>query len=265
MERNCTPHALTRVLKGHAAALIALGAHNMHSYHISDPQKCLNSAVSLLFLLLGDDALANTTYCDVTTVTKRYKKGNMSLILAKDLASQLKAPQSQNELYYLMITDAYLKSSKAPGLEKYFPGHVFCIERSCNSHSVFQSYIKQYDLDEYLNQTTQHVRGKEDLHALADGLVTLFSKDVWDKECTNFWRKLTMVHSEGFEGFKIKDTVLFCFRRIPLKNGIGSLRHIINNTLDNLAARKDQDFFLGASGLTNGDMKAHLLDMIAAI
>lgn len=262
----CAPHELTKIISGHTDALIALGAKYMGEYHISDPSKCLNSAVSLLFLLLGKDALENTKYCDVTTVTKRYEQDNPSLEMARGFSAQLKQIQPVNtrDIYYCMITDAWLSHSSKPGVQIYMPGHVFVIERTNETHSIFQSYIKQYDLDEYITRTAQRVRNKQDLDALADGVVTLFSKRVWDRDCTDFWRGFTMIDSKNFEGFEIKDKIFFCYRRIPLEKCVGSLRMILAKTQASLKNSRESDYFSGQKRMTNGQMARHLKEMLKA-
>lgn len=261
---RCKPHALTHILQGHSDAVIALGSKYMQEYNIVDPTKCLNSAVSLLFLLLGSqDALKNTRHCDVGAVRDRYLKHDLSADAAKALASDLRATRADSSriVFYCMITDAWLTSKDNPGVEKYFPGHVFVIERCGRTFSVFQSYIKQYDLDKYLAQ--MHVYDDKMLDDVAKGVEMLFTKPVWDRAITEFWRRFTLTDSDGFEGFELRGKVLFCYRSIPLADCVGSLQRIVAEQLRFLKTQNGDDIYHGQ--LSNATMMRHLQAMLHAM
>jgi hypothetical protein len=236
----------------------------MQEYNIADPTKCLNSAVSILFLLLGSqDALKHTRHCDVGAVQQRYLKENLSLTAAKALGAELRATRDDSNriVFYCMITDAWLTSKDKPSVRQYFPGHVFIIERCGHTFSLFQSYIKQYDLDKYLAQS--HANDEQWLHDIASGIEMLFTKSVWDQACTDFWRRFTLADSKSFEGFDIQGKILFCYQSIPLADCIGSLQHIVAKQLQSLKTQPENGSFHGQ--LSNLDMLRHLRSMLAAM
>jgi hypothetical protein len=142
--------------------------------------KCLNTAVMVMYLALGDGALTTTRQCDVETVRRRRRDSFQSrgrTIEDRAVAARLMRrvllppsvpsphPQAARELHYVMLTDGHMPraphasaalgagggASAAPEKTRYFPGHVFVIESfpgggGDRRFRLYQSYINQYDV-----------------------------------------------------------------------------------------------------------------------
>lgn len=259
--------SITNIIRGHSRALIAIGAQNLPEYHISDETKCLNSAVSLLFLLMGRESVKHTRYCDVVSVRERYDKHNPSEAMARALAYDLtNSPNGEKEVFYCMLTDGWMHPPSNPAVKVYFPGHVFIIERvGDKGFSMYQSYIQEYDLDAFLSHAAGPVtHTAAQLKAVSKGLVHMFSVPVWDRQCSDFWRSFTLSSGEAYEGYSMS-SILLCYQRILLSTCTGSLRSVLEATHRNLAGKPASALFVKDSTITNSEMYRHVLDMQAKL
>ena len=137
--------------------------------------------------------------------------------------------------------------------ERMFPGHVFVIERSWryaqgnNSsskrktvprYSIFQSYIGEYDLGEFVRKNPKLVdMGEAKMTRLLDGLVELMESPVWTPANSKLWNKLTTVSLEtcrGFEGYVIGGRILPCFRQLSISECTLTFHRLVKDALASL-------------------------------
>ncbi len=207
--------------------------------------KCLNTAVMMMYLMLGAHALKITRFCDVDNVRKRHASGTdpRSLSTAARLAQDIELTRERN-LFYIMITDGDMKSAKRNRTGKpdnrtrYFPGHVFVIESlPRGTFNMYQSYINHYDLSTHIDQTGSLSLGRERMRQLLDGLVRMMMTRVWSRETSEFWVQLTntpLKHAQQFEGFQMRDTLLLCYRKVTTKTCLSKLRDLVDVKLHDL-------------------------------
>lgn len=153
------------LIEDHIPAIMQLMTHKLPDYNMQlVTSKCLNTAVMMMYLMLGEEALQMTSYCEVPNVqarqnvTKHRKDCKHRLEVMKNLKKQLFA-NVDRALFYVMITDGQMllpSATTAPNSSKnanvnakgngnangnanakaktkpegiMFPGHVFVIER----------------------------------------------------------------------------------------------------------------------------------------
>jgi hypothetical protein len=275
----CDNCSLAGIIRGHVSALMQIAAIKLPEYGINDETKCLSTAVALAYCLLGENALKTTRYCDVTNVIKRYANSDPSPDLSDQLAKRLLNINKNTRRYvwYVMITDGYMVNAKDPSKKIYLPGHVFIIERNSqpcqdNFFSIYQSYIRHYDLDQYLNNVNSGMKSYEYLKFIAEELVYMFHIPIWDKRCSMFWRKFTLAPGDQFEGCKMENIKL-CFSEIPLNTCTGSLKGVLTNALKEIQGKSPNVVYGNASKmknilnkpLTNGQISQHILHMLSTI
>ena len=170
----CPILRLDKVLEDHSGPIMQLLSHYLPHYNMSLlTTKCLNTAVMTMYLALGEDAIATTRQCDVHTVRDRESNSGTwkpkndkeeAVALREMLLGGAGGRGGGRQLHYVMLTDGHMPlaseggpvrvedGEKPEGDTVYFPGHVFVIERSPRgSWLLYQSYINQYTVSEYVN------------------------------------------------------------------------------------------------------------------
>lgn len=275
----CDTCTISSVIHGHAKSIIQLATHRLPEYGMhNDSTKCLNSAIAIAYCLLGDKALQFTRFCDVPNVQKRYARHNPSKHVAKALAYDLlHAGDPGNFVYYIMLTDGHLPHATKKGVKVYEPGHVFIIERNTNPcdpkrqfFHLYQSFIRRYNVDEYLDAPRTTTNDEAFLKYLAEGLVHLFSTPVWDAKCSEFWSAFTMTPGEQYEGCRLRDVMLLCYHKIPLDTCTGAMRQVVAGALEEALASEPSAVFGDAQGMleqpmTNREISQHFQSMLTAL
>ena len=241
------------IVKDHNPAEKQLLTNELREYNMQMiTTKCLNTAVMMMYLMLGADALKTTRYCDVEDVVDRFVKGHdppvSSIVdaLVRDMGRR-DTGRDQLHLFYIMITDGEMKRAVKPvgGNHRasepvaYFPGHVFVIEKlPRGTFNMYQSYINHYDLEKHIDANGSLSVGYNRMMQLMRGLQSMMKKRVWDKECTRFWMDLTNTpesHAAQFEGYTIKDTLLLCYKVVHTQRCVTQLKDMVRNKLSELS------------------------------
>ncbi len=267
---------LPYLIKPHLRAIMQLLTVELREYNMSlITTKCLNTAVLLMYLYLGADALHATRQCDVPNVVARSESmvsqgpqgGSQSAVSARGRGAVLRAlrdevlaqgqaqaqAQAQSStgrraLFYVLLTDGPMQ--RAPEPAPSFPGHVFVIERlPRGTFNVMQSYIGHYDLSGHIDAWGGLSVGRRAMTRILDGLVSIGDAGVWDRECSDAWQALTHTpaeHARQWEGATLgRRTLLPCFKTVQPQGCLTQLREIVDGALDRLAALPDPDAVYG--------------------
>lgn len=253
-KKACGPCHVGFILKDNMHRILKLFDTDLEEYSMSmEVTKCLNTAVVMMFLYLGDVALNHTRFCNVNNVRERYKglitthgalayKANVTAV--KELAKRmLNLNVRYRYLHYIMITNATVDG-------KTFPGHVFVIEKipaqtrdGVPMFYMYQSYINEYDLKGYVERNASSFSiPYEQMQAFLKEMEYMMSRETWDKRIIDFWSKLTFTDSNYLEHFPIRDTILFCYRQVKVTNCINVLKQKTLEKLkkvDDSALRED--------------------------
>lgn len=221
------------VLKDHIRCLYQLMTHHIDEYDMQLlTTKCLNTAVTFMYLFLGDDALKYTRYCDVSTVKQRCLDKGCSKIsviqsLTTDVVKKPRKGSKKRDLYYVMLTDGDMikcvetvdsvKTLESAPL--YFPGHVFVIEKNPDhSYVIYQSYIQKYDIEDTIkkNNGTISYTHAQIINRMT-GLDRFFRSDTWTLADIAFWKTLTFVDVHEYLGYN-KSGIFACYRKVKAQS-----------------------------------------------
>lgn len=290
---------LARMLQGNLRPIVQLLSRYLPEYRMSLlTTKCLNTAIMVMYLALGDGALATTRQCDVEPVRKR-RSGNDSRITDRAIAELLKArvldPDAKGRwLHYVMLTDGNLpKAPKATAGAKeeiYFPGHVFVIESfpadgGARKYRFYQSYVNHYDVVQHTammhssnggpaasaSSASSPDIGVDEVRRMLDGLIGLASKPVWDEGMSSFWSwfaRVPRAHAEQFVGYRREGFVLMCHRHVLVDGCAQSLRSLAARALEDTRHMHDPDAVWGDPSLydsANGAKPLTVREMFAVL
>lgn len=176
--------------------------------------KCLNTAIMIIMLLIGEDSFDTIDNCSVSNTIKNNTLVNRNSEVLANLKDSMTNNQSSqsSSIYYILLTDTQLYNDKKEN--KYFPGHVLIIEKSENCFTLYQSYINKYDLKEYTRTIDKCVcRTNKEIDGFIDNLKTLLSsKDSkWTDDTKTFWKNLTNVDTSELIGYNVKN-VFICYK-----------------------------------------------------
>jgi hypothetical protein len=274
MEGACDDD-LARMMKGNLKAVIQLLSRYLPEYRMSLlTTKCLNTAVMVMYLALGDAALVTTRQCDVETVRRRRRRDSFASrgmtyddqAIARRLKQRVLDPSaSGRELHYVMLTDGNMPrqhdsvadaEGKRGPKDVYFPGHVFVIESfpdpqggNGRRHRFYQSYINHYDVVQHTammhssnggDATVPDIRESE-LARILDGLIDMAARPVWDPAMTAFWSwfaRVPRAHAAQFEGYRRSGIVLMCHRHVKADRCARSLRSLAERALKDTEAMR---------------------------
>jgi hypothetical protein len=183
--------------------------------------KCLNTAVLIMYMLLGEAALEHTSFCDVINVHSKYKNKNFSLPQVNKFKKQILSldVRSTRSLYYIMITDGAVQRQDSEDF-LVFPGHVSIIEKLVDvdglpKFNLYQSYVTKYNLDDHIKMNDRTLEYSYfEIVEFVNNIVELFNSGVWTMQTTRCWLKFIHVNEERFDGFDFKKRIFFCFREV---------------------------------------------------
>jgi hypothetical protein len=233
------------LIKDHIPAIMQVLTNELREYNMQlITTKCLNTAVMMMYLMLGADALQATRYCDVQNVRSRVKNKNdpPSSAIATQLNEAVMAGKKR-ALIYVMITDGHMpiarNASNTVG-SVYFPGHVFVIERlPRGTFNLYQSYINHYDLWGHIERQASLSVGRTRMQQIVYGLQKMMSQGKWDRATSDFWVELTNTpqsHARQFEGHTINGSLFMCFREVITNSCITKLKDLVERTLESLSS-----------------------------
>ena len=140
-------------------------------------------------------------------------------------------------MYYIMLTDGHLRFAENDTMNKYFPGHVFILEKSeCMNtdtiYRIYQSYIGKYSLNDQLIKNKCKVHSLEEIKPILTFFKKFLSpKHVWDKETVRYWKLLTDVNSEEFVGYETSN-IFLCYRLFSSSTILKNLQRFVNKHLN---------------------------------
>ena len=194
--------------------------------------KCLNTAVMLMFFMLGKKGLEHSRYCDSHSVIDRHNKGidNNASVIKKMNKYILSKSIKTRHIYYILMNDCYFDR---PGNEAFFPGHVFIIERSFTDtdtyFNLYQSYINQYDLKEYYikNKTLRYTL--DQMRELLKKLAYITSVGVWDDKCIQYWMDFTHVDTSSLKDAGTAGKLYICFSDDKLRVCVENIKAYVRS------------------------------------
>jgi hypothetical protein len=247
--------------------------------------KCLNTAVMLMFFLLGKKGIDRALYCDAQKVVERSLQENINNAnTMKKLSKLILTKNVKNRyIYYILINDATLSfHGTEPQDTIYFPGHVFVLEKYLHGNGVeynlYQSYINEYDLKGYYtNRNGNFAMSYDEVKSLLDKLTYIMTNDTWDDLCIKYWKMFTHVDTSKFKNAVQKNKLFICFTHDKVNHCLRNIENYAHEKLKHLQQKDrsedtkiygDHSFYshhAQVTPLTNMEMRANLYDIIQDI
>lgn len=214
------------VIKDHVKPIMQLLTNDLPQYNFKlQTTKCLNTAIMLMQFLVGEKGLQIADACDTRAVIARHTSGqddNTKII--QELSKQLFSKREKaRTLYYILLSDGYFPQSASntnSNNNKYFPGHVFILEKvydkQTQRHNYFfyQSYINHYTLNEHIQMNRGLKLSQARVQHLINDLSKVLKAQTWDKNNVKRWYHMTFADSSDLLGAQSQKRFYLCFRKV---------------------------------------------------
>ena len=230
MKKTCN---ILRLISNYYDVLIQPLSFELSKYYVIDPSnltKCLNTSVMIVYLLFRMKGVRKMKHCDTVDTRRRIEHGTELFECSfKQFKKELLSHRSLNEsvLFYVMLTDStrFTNTNSHDGKKPpYFPGHTFLIEkRPNNKFVIYQSYINEFDLKEYLNNNECDTWSESEISIVVNSIERICKDNSvdneWDSEMNNTWKFITGVNEKQFVGNNIQG-IHFCYKRFTTKQAL---------------------------------------------
>lgn len=276
----CRSCDLGHIIANYVTPLMQCLTNDIHEFNMQlITTKCLNTAVMLMFFLLGKKGMRRAHHCDSTKVYDRLQRGQTDNkhVVKKMEKNVLSKQVTHRYIYYILMNDGYFQHPD--GKQRYFPGHVFILEKipatpdTEVSFNVYQSYINQYDLKGYLGRVNNTFHYSfEETKQLLKKIEYIVTNDVWDEKCVQYWKDFTHVDTTSMLGASQKGTLSICYTYDKVSNCLHNIERYAIRKLDQITAKRNVDhskvygdmslYTSSAKPLSIGEMKKTLVHMI---
>jgi hypothetical protein len=211
---------MVHILKDYVKPIMQLLSNDIVDYNMRlIVTKCLNTAVMLVYFLLGEKGIRMANYCDTHATIKRHQDNlDNNTTLITSLTKDLLLKTSKRYIYYILLTDARFPRTGTEDV--FFPGHVLVFEKIPGTgtkepyYNIYQSYINQYDLKGYYNNTNNATKiSYKDLKVLLSNLKYILESEKWDDKCIKYWKDLTFVDTTSMKDSLSKNRFFLCYQR----------------------------------------------------
>lgn len=241
---------LVYIIKDHIKPLMQLLTIDLKQYNMRLlTTKCLNSAVLIMYFMLGKRGVDLAQQCDTKIVIQRHAEGldsNYSVItsLKKDI---MYTNVKHRYLYYILLTDGHFPINKDSTEQTiFFPGHVFILEKTPSKDSdiyfqVYQSYINHYDIKGHFQNNGNSVKmSLNEVAQLMDKLKYILDAETWDNKCIEYWKDFTYVDTSNFKDSHSKNKFFLCFRKSPVKTCLQNIKKFAKTKITSLSKMPEQ-------------------------
>lgn len=254
--------------------------------------KCLNTAVMMMYLMLGRRAIDVADKCDSSVIARLNKDviDRHEVSIDNQIANKLidslfrKDRMEGSELYYVLMTHSNMaliadSNSQNAKKEVTFPGHVFVLERNVDRNgkltfNMYQSYLYHYDFAQNAQgmwepdqqkqaQTSANNIDVKDLKAgitqedLMKHLLVIaegFNKPIWTAVESESWEAFTHSKNAGkFEG-RDRSGIHICYQVVKVEECSKQLEILSQDALNGINKNLES---LAANASRSLDDKKH--------
>ena len=223
------------IIKNHVKCIMQLLTNDIPQFNLRlQTTKCLNTAVMLMQFLLGSKGLQIVDACDTRDVIDRHKSGiETNDNLLKELKKQVLSKREKTRtLYYILLSDGYFPTTDENNnnTQKYFPGHVFILEKIYNIsikqhiYYFYQSYINKYSLMEHIEMNKGLKISQKRAEELLDDLSSVIKSPTWNNDNVKKWYDMTFVDSSDFLETQSQQQFYLCFRKAKTTECLNRLK-----------------------------------------
>jgi hypothetical protein len=227
------------IIRHHVKCIMQLLTNDLPQFNIRlQTTKCLNTAVMLMQFLLGNKGLKIVDACDTRDVIDRHKSGiENNDIIIQELRKQIFSKREKSRtLYYILLSDGYFSGKDVDNndTQKYFPGHVFILEKIYNASTkqyiyfFYQSYINKYSLTEHIEMNKGLKISQKRAEELINDLSSVLKSPTWNNENVKKWYDMTFVDSSDFLETQSHQQFYLCFRKAKTTDCLDRLKKYLN-------------------------------------
>ena len=197
--------------------------------------KCLNTAVMLIVILIGQKKIPCIQQCDVgNTIQRHIQSTDNNNTITDKLTRSICRASKKPYIYYIMLTDGQLQH-RSSNKTIYFPGHVFILEKTNNNeYLIYQSFIGKYDLKDYVVKSKCKKLKIDEVKEMCKYFRKFLSTDyVWDKSAVENWTKLTGVDTSQYIDYKTRN-IFLCFRKFNVEDVEKKIKKFVKTSLNDI-------------------------------
>lgn len=233
---------LGNILSEYIIPIMQLLTNDLPQYNFKmKTTKCLNTSIMITFFLLGlkhGSKIIDKCDSSKTNDEKYYITRRDELI---NNLNDIFTIENGRYIYYILIANNELSDKNLN--TKIFPGHVFIIEKNNNKYYLYQSYIKQYNLQEYKKLVSEFYITKKNLVSIINKIKYIIIKaNTWDDKCVKYWKDFTLVDTNYMKNVIIKNNLNICIIKNEIQTCLENLNKYINQKLKEI---KDIDTIYG--------------------
>lgn len=255
-KRHCEQYCdIGYIIKDHVKVIMQLLTNDLPNFNWKlQTTKCLNTAIMLMFFLIGNKGLNIADACDSRAVTTRHTNGQEdNEIIIKSLYKQLFSKRERSRtIYYILMTDGYFPQANTSNGTKYFPGHVFLLEKIYDStiqqhvFYFYQSYINKYTLNDHIRMNKGLKISLQKTKQLINDLSEVIKAQTWDKENVRRWYQMTFADSSDLQNAQSHNRFYLCFRKTKTTTCLQRLERYLRNkhrSITKLAVSSANDIY----------------------
>lgn len=256
---KCQRCDLGYIIQDHITALMQLLTNDIPEMNFRlQTTKCLNTAVMLLFFIVGSKrALKMAQSCDTHTVITRHKNGlDNNIEVLQELKKQMfSATEKSRTIYYVLLTDGYFPAADLTKGTVYFPGHVFILEKLWDEERkehyfyFYQSYINQYTLKGHIEKNNGFAISSGRAKELYKDVEQVLTSDRWDEKSMMKWFDLTFATTQHFANSTSRQNFFICFRKAKTNICLKNINIYLQQKLRQLKTIKDKEAIYGDTSL----------------
>lgn len=206
--------------------------------------KCLNTAVMIMFFMLGSRGLQSANHCDSRAVIDRHTTGkdDNQEVLNKMRKQILHKKCKHRYLYYILMNDhTFPYADGRP--DAFFPGHVFILEKIPGDplpmYYLYQSYINQYDLKGHLERNKNTLRlSYSEVQALMAKISYIVQRGEWDQTCVSYWKDFTFVDTSNILGSQTQGRLFICCATSKVRGCIENIERYVSKKVKHLESER---------------------------
>lgn len=284
---TCKRCDMVFILKDYVKPIMQLLSNDLNDFYMGLlTTKCLNTAIMIMYFMVGKEGIKISKYCDTRATIKRHtnnidNNNDIMIVLKKDILN----PNIKNRyIYYILLTDAYFPRENE---QTFFPGHVILIEKTPSNivnekpyYYMYQSYINKYDLAGHYSlksKKSSKIDNNDSVKMTYDELSKFINKlgyimnsSRWDDNCIKYWKDFTFIDTQNMRNSECKNKFYICYKRALVNTCIGNIKKYTQDKLKILKKVKNDNDIYGDTmkykdteiALTNGSMRYSLENLL---
>jgi hypothetical protein len=214
---------------------------------ITKTSRCTSTALLILRLLIGKKIYkinSEMTPLYITRQSLNFESKNMSLLYLDQLKQDIFKIETHG-IFYVKIVKHYKNYIDNPSTN--LDSHSFLIEKTKhkkNKFLLYQSYLDDYDLEQYLNKFNNSYTKKRMIDMI-EHLYYIFSRKKWDDNCSKIWKHyFCHTLSPNVVNNKISNELFLVYHYFPIeKNPLENVLEFVQHQKTKIKNKNKNDLY----------------------